>query len=221
MHLFKLSFFVSRITIFGIRGTFTGWVDSTLDFFTWNSNIPITTNVQTVQLSADTSNEFAWFFHAKSSFNVVGDSTFINDIDQSNIPTAYFKKFKVSFTGSVNPNGTSTSIWAIPWVAVPRNGWVCTHVDYKMLGSGRYLSASISFGNGDDWITRSYEQIYELPLDIAWVPGMGSTYVYKNGHYWNDDYDGAIVGFEIFLERNSTSRFVEGTISDLKFIYIN
>ena len=198
-------------------------MDAALDFFTWNSNIPITKNLQTIQLSAGAGSEFAWFFQAKSSFSTAGDSTFINDVEWSNVPTAHFKKFKVSFTGSVKPNGTSTDIWAIPWVAVPRNGWVCVPVDFKMIGSSRYLSASVSFGNSGDWVTKSYEEIYELPLDIAWVPGMGSTYVYKNGYYWNESYsyDGTIVGFEIFLERNSTSRFVEGTISDLKFIYTN
>ena len=34
MWLSKLSFFVSRITIFGIRGTFTGWVDESITAYT-------------------------------------------------------------------------------------------------------------------------------------------------------------------------------------------
>ena len=44
MWLSKLSFFVSRITIFGIRGTFQGWVDNVMDYFVWHNYLSWTTN---------------------------------------------------------------------------------------------------------------------------------------------------------------------------------
>ena len=218
MLLSKLSFFVSRITIFGIRGTFVGWTDSTLDFFAWNSNIPITTNVQNTQLSISGSGVyFAYFFRAKSSFTTAGDSTFINDVNRVNAPITQFKKLKVSFTGSVNPNGTYAYIWAYPWVAVQRDEWKCVSIEKKTIGSGTYQYLGLSFGNGRDWVTKSYEQIYNLPLDIAW--GGGMNYSYANGYY--SEYSGTIIGFMFYLDRDSTLRTVWGSMSNLKIVYTN
>ena len=214
------------ITIFGIRGTFVGWTDSTLDFFTWNSNIPITTNLQNTQLtlqgSDDLNDHFAYFFRAKSSFATAGDSTFMNDVNRANVPITQFKKLKVSFTGSVNPNGTGAYIWARPWVAVQRNGWKCVSVGLKTVGAGKYQFLRLSFGNGRDWVTESYEQIYDLPLDIEYVGGgigPATDYSYANGHY--STYSGTIVGFTFYLDKDYNRRTVWGSMSNLKIVYTN
>ena len=51
MLLSKLSFFVSRITIFGIRGTFKGWVDSTYTSEYANMTIVNYTNRRYIEIT--------------------------------------------------------------------------------------------------------------------------------------------------------------------------
>ena len=192
-----------------------GWVDSTLDFFTWNSNIPITTNLQNTQLTLQGSGiQNNCFFRAKSSFTTAGDSTFINDVNKSNAPISQFKKLKVSFTGSVNPNGTNAYIWATPEVAISRNGWRCQTIIRTPSTRLR-----LGFGNGRDWVTKSYEQIYILPLNISWTGG--GDYYYDPDHQYDDAYNGTIIGFEFSLDRDSSLRTVWGSMLNLKIVYTN
>ena len=190
-------------------------MDGTLDFFTWNSNIPITTNLQNTQLTLQGSGiQNDCFFRAISSFTTAGDSTFINDVNKSNAPISQFKKLKVSFTGSVNPNMTYAYIWATPKVAILRDGW---RYETIIRGPGRTLR--LGFGNGRDWVTKSYEQIYILPLNIGWTGG--ADYYYDPDHQYDDAYNGTIIGFEFRLDRDSTRRTVWGIMSNLKIVYTN
>ena len=190
-------------------------MDGTLDFFTWNSNIPITTNLQNTQLTLRGSGiQNDCFFRAISSFTTVGDSTFINDVNKSNAPISQFKKLKVSFTGSVNPNGTYAYILATPEVAIPRDGW--RHHTIIRTPTGRLR---LGFGNGRDWITKSYEKIYNLPLNISWTGG--GNYYYDPDHQYDDAYNGTIIGFEFRLARESSLRTVWGSMSNLKIVYTN
>ena len=144
----------------------------------------------------------------------------MNDVNRANVPITQFKKLKVSFTGSVNPNGTYAYIWARPWVAVQHNGWKCASVEVKTVGGGKYRYLRLAFGNGRDWVTESYEQIYDLPLDIEYIGnGLLGDYSYANGYY--SKYSGTIVGFTFYLDRSSTNRTVWGSMSNLKIVYTN
>ena len=154
------------------------------------------------------------FFRAKSSFSTAGDSTFINDVNRANAPITQFKKLKVSFTGSVNPNGTYAYIWAYPWVAIQRDRWRCQAIIRTPSNSLR-----LGLGNGRDWVTKSYEQIYDLPPNIAWTGG--GDYYYDPDHQYNNAFNGTIIGFEFSLDRDSGLRTVWGSMSNLKIVYTN
>lgn len=194
-------------------------MDGTLDFFTWNSNIPITTNLQNTQLTLQGSGiQNDCFFRAISSFTTAGDSTFINDVNKSNAPISQFKKLKVSFTGSVNPNGTNAYIWATPEVAILHDRWRCQTI-IRAINAGLTTTLRLGFGNGRDWITKSYEQIYNLPLNISWTGG--GNYYYDPDYQYDDAYNGTIIGFEFRLDRDSSLRTVWGSMSNLKIVYTN
>lgn len=137
-----------RHTIFGIRGTFTGWVDGSMDYISWNQSIvPVTANSQNVQFAitgAGASSVSDDVFYMSNGSNTVNKPAII---DHVMIPSSTFSQVRVQFNWSMNPGGSlgRIELWLGWYYYVPDADIGFTK--YRYILTGTHMNDELSYRN--------------------------------------------------------------------------
>ena len=160
------------ITIFGILGTYVGWVDSTMDYFTWHNYLTWTTNRIGEQI---------WFNSAEDSFVVfearIPASTYDWYWERSNAPTTTFRAIQINLDAWANSQ--SASIWfrveiGYVWYSQFYSNWQYklfrNHIDTSAASyvtDSAYI-AQLSFTTNYAWLHNTFSNEIPTHATIRW-----------------------------------------------------